>query len=94
MSEGILQPGAGVRFEWGPVGADRLVREAACLVVVDVLSFSMAVSVAVEKGTRVLPFWSPQQPTAATEEAALEEARGLRPAVRRPAGGPPHRRHT
>lgn len=37
MGAGILQPGTGVRFEWGPARADRLARDPACPVVVDVL---------------------------------------------------------
>ena len=74
MGGGIFQPGSGVRFEWGAAGAERLVKDAACLVVVDVLSFTTAVSVAVEKGTRVLPFWWPQQPTTGPEQAAIEKA--------------------
>lgn len=74
MGGGTLQAGTGVRFEWGLVEADRLVREAACLVVVDVLSFTTAVSVAVETGTRVLPFPWPQRPTTASEQAAFEKA--------------------
>jgi 2-phosphosulfolactate phosphatase len=45
-----------VRFEWGPVGAAALVRDCACLVVVDVLSFTTAVSVAVDRGTTVYPY--------------------------------------
>lgn len=56
MGDRPTQSGNGVRFEWGPTGADRLVSEAACPVVVDVLSFTTAVSVAVGKGTRVFPF--------------------------------------
>lgn len=50
-----MQAGHGVRFEWGPVGAALLARDAACLVVVDVLSFTTSVTVAVESGTRVFP---------------------------------------
>ena len=50
------QPGAGVRVEWGPVGAAVLAPHCACLVVVDVLSFTTSVTVAVERGTRVYPY--------------------------------------
>ncbi|WP_067893704.1 2-phosphosulfolactate phosphatase [Nocardia vaccinii] len=44
-----------VRMDWGPAGAQVLAPGSAVVVVVDVLSFSTAVSVAVEAGTRVLP---------------------------------------
>lgn len=37
-----------VRFEWGPVGADAIVERAALAVVVDVLSFTTTLSVAVD----------------------------------------------
>jgi 2-phosphosulfolactate phosphatase len=43
----------GVRFDWGPEGARRA--SAKCLVVVDVLSFTTAVTVAAERGIRVYP---------------------------------------
>jgi 2-phosphosulfolactate phosphatase len=45
-----------VRFEWGPTGAAHLADEAACLVVVDVLSFTTAVTVAVGRGMAVFPY--------------------------------------
>lgn len=55
------QPGAGVRFDWGLAGAAELSRVCAVLVVVDVLSFTTAVEVAVARGTRVHPFpWDAQ----------------------------------
>ncbi|MDT0345624.1 2-phosphosulfolactate phosphatase [Streptomyces litchfieldiae] len=50
------RPGPGVRFDWGPAGAKRLAGGVSCLVVVDVLSFTTSVSVAVEAGTRVFPY--------------------------------------
>jgi 2-phosphosulfolactate phosphatase len=50
------QPGSGVRFDWGLAGAAELSRVCSVLVVVDVLSFSTAVTVAVERGIRVHPF--------------------------------------
>ncbi|MFK4687801.1 2-phosphosulfolactate phosphatase [Streptomyces pristinaespiralis] len=55
MNDWFTQAGHGVRFEWGPVGASLLAEEVACLVVVDVLSFTTSVTVAVESGTRVFP---------------------------------------
>ncbi|RIQ23852.1 2-phosphosulfolactate phosphatase [Jiangella rhizosphaerae] len=50
------QDGYGVRLEWGPAGARRLAPHVACLVVVDVLSFTTAVSVAADAGTTVHPY--------------------------------------
>ncbi|MGW6569594.1 2-phosphosulfolactate phosphatase [Streptomyces sp. NPDC054975] len=46
----------GVTFGWGPTEASALARDAACLVVVDVLSFTTAVGVAVEGGAAVFPY--------------------------------------
>jgi 2-phosphosulfolactate phosphatase len=57
-----------VRFEWGPAGAAALAPSSSCLVVVDVLSFSTAVTVAAEAGTRVYP-------CAWRDESAAEFAR-------------------
>ncbi|MFF4805637.1 2-phosphosulfolactate phosphatase [Streptomyces sp. NPDC001351] len=74
MGDWAAQSGGGIRFEWGPAGARRLASKVACLVVVDVLSFTTAVSVAVRQGTRVLPFWPPDGPAATTERAAAEKA--------------------
>ncbi|MER7455427.1 2-phosphosulfolactate phosphatase [Micromonospora sp. NPDC126480] len=56
------QPGSGARFEWGLAGAAEFGRVCAVLVVVvDVLSFTTAVEVAVSRGTRVHPFpWGEQ----------------------------------
>ena len=55
------QPGAGARFDWGLTGAAELGRVCAALVVVDVLSFTTAVEVAVARGMRVHPFpWGEQ----------------------------------
>ncbi|MEU8296027.1 2-phosphosulfolactate phosphatase [Micromonospora sp. NPDC048909] len=55
------QPGSGARFDWGLSGAAELGRVCAALVVVDVLSFTTAVEVAVARGTRVHPFpWGDQ----------------------------------
>jgi 2-phosphosulfolactate phosphatase len=55
------QPGTGARFEWGLGGAAELGRSCAVLVVVDVLSFTTALDVAVGRGIRVHPFpWGEQ----------------------------------
>ncbi|GGJ89578.1 hypothetical protein GCM10010123_19060 [Pilimelia anulata] len=55
------QPGSGVRFDWGIAGAASLAKVCAALVVVDVLSFTTAVDVAVGRGIRVHPFpWGDQ----------------------------------
>lgn len=60
----------GVRLDWGPVGA-RVTAADVC-VVVDVLSFSTSVNVAVERGTRVFPYrWTGGQ---AQEFAAQQDA--------------------
>lgn len=61
------QPGTGARFDWGLTGAAELGRVCAALVVVDVLSFTTSVQVAVSRGMRVHPFpWGAQ----ATEYAS------------------------
>ncbi|MFF5932745.1 2-phosphosulfolactate phosphatase [Streptomyces sp. NPDC012508] len=63
----------GVTFGWGPTEAAVLARDAACLVVVDVLSFTTSVGVAVESGTAVFPYrWRDE--TAVTYAAGLDAA--------------------
>lgn len=57
----FAQPDTGARFDWGLAGAAELARVCAVLVVVDVLSFTTAVDVAVTRGIRVHPFpWDAQ----------------------------------
>lgn len=51
-----VQSDDGVRFEWGPTGAARVDPGSGTSVIVDVLSFTTAVSVAVDMdGSRVVP---------------------------------------
>jgi 2-phosphosulfolactate phosphatase len=51
----------GVRLEWGREGAALLAAECAVVIVVDVLSFSTAVDVAVGRGAAVLPLRSAER---------------------------------
>lgn len=82
MSDRFLQRGYGVRFEWGSVGARRLAPDVACLVVIDVLSFTTSVSVAVEAGTQVFPYaWRDETASAFARENAAELAVGRRAAT-------------
>ncbi|MFD2690955.1 2-phosphosulfolactate phosphatase [Streptomyces phyllanthi] len=79
MGDHFLQSGHGVRFEWGPAGAEQLAREVTCLVVVDVLSFTTSVSVAVESGARVFPYpWRDETAHAFAEQMDAELAVGRR----------------
>lgn len=50
------QDGYGLRFGWGPNGLRRLAPLAEVVVIVDVLSFSTAVDVALGRGAVVLPY--------------------------------------
>jgi 2-phosphosulfolactate phosphatase len=45
-----------LQFEWGPDGLARLGPGAAAIVIVDVLRFTTAVSVAIDRGATVLPY--------------------------------------
>ncbi|MFE9581789.1 2-phosphosulfolactate phosphatase [Nocardia sp. NPDC006044] len=62
----------GVRIDWGLAGARALGPDSAAVVVVDVLSFTTSVSVAVDAGTRVFPYpWRNETAAAfATEQDA------------------------
>ncbi|MGF1430444.1 2-phosphosulfolactate phosphatase [Kitasatospora sp. LaBMicrA B282] len=82
MSDWFLQREHGVRFEWGPTGARQLAPEGGCLVVVDVLSFTTSVTVAVEAGVRVYPYaWRDGTAVAFAREKAAELAVGRRAAT-------------
>jgi 2-phosphosulfolactate phosphatase len=61
-----------VRMEWGPVGAEALAAGGGSAVVVDVLSFTTTLTVAVERGIEVFPFgWGDAR---ATTYAAMRDA--------------------
>ncbi|MFF9850780.1 2-phosphosulfolactate phosphatase [Streptomyces litmocidini] len=71
-----------VSFGWGPVEARALAPAAACVVVVDVLSFTTAVGVAVERGTAVLPYrWRDDTAAAYAREKDAVLAVGRREAT-------------
>lgn len=73
IPEWARQSGSGVRLDWGLTGARALGPGSAALVVVDVLSFTTSVTVAVEAGTRVLPYrWRDET---AAEFAVARDAR-------------------
>lgn len=52
----FAQHGFSVRFEWGPSGAHALAAGVDVLVIIDVLSFTTSVEVAVARGARVYPY--------------------------------------
>ena len=71
-----------IRFEWGPTGAAAVA--APVTVVVDVLSFTTTLTVAVERGMTVYPFrWKDERAEAYADErdAVLARGRSLRDGV-------------
>ena len=77
------QDGYRVRFDWGPEGADAVTPGAAFVAVVDVLSFTTTLTVAVERGIRVLPYrWRDES------AVALARQHGAALAVGRSEAGP------
>lgn len=58
-----------VRFDWGPTGAEAIAVGADIAVVVDVLSFTTTLTVALERGITVLPFrWKDERAAAYAAE--------------------------
>ena len=73
------RPGAHlvVAFEWGPTGAAAVVTPGTVAVVVDVLSFTTTLTVAVERGMTVHPFrWKDERATAYAEQRGAVLASG------------------
>lgn len=56
LVDAFRQVGVGVRFEWGPNGANVLGGDDGAMVIVDTLSFTTAVSVATGRGIGVIPY--------------------------------------
>jgi 2-phosphosulfolactate phosphatase len=81
MTEWFTQSPYGVRFEWGLAGATALASASSCLVVVDVLSFTTSVTVAVEAGMVVFPYaWRDQTASEFARQHEAELAVGRRAA--------------
>ena len=71
----VAQAGASVRLEWGAPAIEHLAGEADCVVVVDVMSFSTCVDVAVARGAHVLPYaWRDASAQAYARERGAELA--------------------
>ena len=95
----ILQPvGFGVRFDWGLQGATAIAAGAAAIVV-DVLSFTTTLSVAIDAGIEVFPYRFRDASAAAFAASTGRCAGGRPPGGRRrpesacrrcPCGGPPN----
>ncbi|MBX6358122.1 MAG: 2-phosphosulfolactate phosphatase, partial [Micromonosporaceae bacterium] len=56
MLEPFAQADYRVRCDWGPLGADAIGPGAVVVAVVDVLSFTTALTVAADRGIRVFPY--------------------------------------
>ncbi len=68
-----------IRFDWGPAGAARVRADGGILVIVDVLSFTTSVSVAVERGTAVYPAaWRDERADALARDVDARLAVGRR----------------
>jgi 2-phosphosulfolactate phosphatase len=65
-----------LRFDWGPAGAAAVALGAAVVVVVDVLSFTTTLALAVERGIAVMPLpWGEAKEVAAEHDATLAVGR-------------------
>ncbi len=56
MTQALHQRAHGVRLEWGPAAIRQLGPEVDCIIVIDVLSFTSCVSVALERGAQIYPY--------------------------------------
>ena len=88
MREGLDQRQFAVRMDWGLQGAQAIGRSADIVVIVDVLSFTTTVSVALDQGAEVFPYpWRDDsaQAFARQHRAVLAVGRSEVAAVRGPA---------
>jgi 2-phosphosulfolactate phosphatase len=83
MANPYDQTGFRARFDWGLAGATVLADEVSVVAVVDVLSFTTALTVAVDQGIEVFPFrWKDER------AVKFAQARGAVLAVGRSSAGP------
>ncbi|GAA1878861.1 hypothetical protein GCM10009836_70330 [Pseudonocardia ailaonensis] len=88
ISDVHRQLDAAIRVDWGPVGAGAIVPGCAVAAVVDVLSFSTALSVAVDRGIEVFPYrWRDGSAAAFAAERDAVLAVGRARSRRSTAGG-------
>lgn len=83
MRDYYAQAGYRVRFDWGTDGADAVAPGAAYVAVVDVLTFTTTLTVAVERGIAVLPY-----PWRDASAAGVARVHGATLAVGRSPAGP------
>lgn len=75
MEACFRQAGHEVRFDWGPDGLRAVGAGADVIVIVDVLSFTTCVAVAVARGARVFPYiWKDERAAAFARERGAELA--------------------
>ena len=76
-----------VRFDWGPTGAQAIAEGADVALVIDVMSFTTTLCVAVERGMTVLPYrWRDERAAAYAEERSATLAVGRLEARALPTG--------
>ena len=78
VNDAHRQQSSGLRMDWGPAGAAAVAQDTDVVVVVDVLSFTTTVTVAVERGIEVFPCrWNDARAAsyAAEEDAVLAVGR-------------------
>lgn len=75
LKPSLTQPDAMVRFDWGMAGLLALAPDATVVVIVDVLRFTTAVNVAVERGSAVAPAaWNDASAQALAREQGIAVA--------------------
>ncbi len=79
------QHGYRTRMDWGRAGVQLLARDVDLVIVVDVLSYSTAVSVAVERGAAVIPY-------RVSDASAAAYAHGIGATLAGPSAAVPARR--